>query len=193
MEEQKNPEYNDNDPDVWVVANLVVSTVAMFAQLACLKLQAKQNATSGLGNPHTMLVFEKLQDSIQTAVQHVEGLIRVLSRAGGDDVEPLRADFRFGAGRAYFDPQTFDRYRELVSQIALDASHVSTWTLQMIRVDPNFAATIAASIAAQCGSVQERINALFIGQHSNESVLEECLSMLRTFNNMLGQLERSRN
>jgi hypothetical protein len=115
----------------------------------------------------------------------------MLSRAGADgaDVEPLRADFRFGAGRAYFDMPTFDSYQQLVAQIALDAGNISTWTLQMIRVDSAFAATLAGRIAAQCGNVQERINGLYSGHRTNESVLEDCLSMLRTFESMLAQLE----
>ena len=83
---------------------------------------------------------------------------------------------------------TFDSYQQLVAQIALDAGNISTWTLQM-SVDSDFAAILAGRIAAQCGNVQERINGLFSGHHTNESVLEDCRSMLRTFETTLAKLE----
>lgn len=184
---------NDSDPDIWGVVNLVVSTVSMFAQLAGLHFQTRQQVPSGLGNPATLMAFDKLREAILTAIQHVELLIRLLSRAHGDDVDPLRADFRFGSSCAIFDTATFGRYRELVAQISLDAAQISTWTLQMIQFDANFAATLANNINIEIANVHGRINGLFSNHHTNEGVLDECLFTLRTFSTILGKLEGHRN
>jgi hypothetical protein len=197
MEVRKNLS-NDSDPDPWGAVGLVVMTVSMFAQLAGLKMMAQQLAAqqhvrSGLSNPATLTAFDQLRDAIQAAIQHVGELIRLLQRAHGDDVDPLRAEFRFGSSRAYFDTSTFSRYQELVSQIGLDAAHVSRWTLHMIAIDASFAVMLGNYINTEVTNVHDRINGIFSTPHTNEGVLDECILMLRTFSTILDRFESSRN
>ena len=159
---------NDSDPDIWGVVNLVVCTISMFAQLASVTLQAQSNRQArGL----TSAAFDTLRVSIQTAIQHVETLMRLLSRAHGDGVGPLQADFRFGSSPTYFDQDTFRGYQGLVGQIALDAGAISTWTLHIIHSEPGLAEALASNLIAEVTNVQGRINGMFLADRTNESVL----------------------
>lgn len=178
------------DPDIWGALNLVVSTVAMFAQLAALKAPAPPK---GLGQHSSSVAYEKIRDELETAIRNCEKLVRVLSDASGDSGNPLEAVFGFGTSRTFFPPSSFQRYGELVSQIGLNAGAINLWTLSLIKHDPGFAAQIGDAIMTETNNVQLRINNLFTKQRTNQEVLDECLLMLRSFSRLLGGLDRHRN
>src|SRR5215213_3201621 len=99
---------NPIDPDVWTVMSLLVSTVSMVAQLAGLKTG---KTPKGLSDQSTSLTLEKIRDELESAIRNAEKLIRILSNASGDGVQPLSAPFRFGKSQAFMDMTDFRRYQ----------------------------------------------------------------------------------
>jgi hypothetical protein len=189
-EEQVSDRQEAIDPDVWTVLSLVVNTVAMVAQLAGLRGNA---APKGLNFHSTGIAYEKIRDELENAIRNCEKLIRILSGARGETLPPLDAPFRFGQSRTFLPISDFRRYSELIQQIALNAGNLSVWTLNLIQNDPGFAEEIGNRIMMEAGNVQQRINDLFQKSLTNQDVFDECLLMLRTFNQLLGRFELRRN
>jgi hypothetical protein len=184
-------ETTQEDPDPFTVVALVVAGVSMFAQLAQLGLQYKQSAGAPTIQANSRQTFEALQRQIENAGKNVERLIRKLNQQTRS--RPLESEFRFGAAQAFFGPIEFQSYRELVAQIALDAGQISTWTLTLIQIDPNFAAAIGNQILSNMADVQMRINRIFKDAPTNEAVLEEALFMYKTFLQILDRFDREGN
>ena len=176
------------DPDIWTVLNLVISGVTMFAQLASLKFQV--GATSTLPSD-AITPYEKLRDAVGDALRNVEKLIRILGHV--ENPEILNGRFRFGENAAYLTSARFSQYQQLVMQIALDAGHVSSWTLHLVGHNPATAKMLSDKITDRLGRVSDRINAIYRSDPSNEQVLEDCLMMYRVFSDILSEVDRLRN
>jgi hypothetical protein len=178
------------DPDIWTVLTLLVAAVSMVAQLAGLRAGQRPK---GLRDRNTSLSYEKMRDELELAIRNAERLIRLLQKSSGEPVDPLGEEFTFGASRMLALAPDLQRYRELTQQIALNAGNLSTWTLNLIQIDSGFAEENGNRIMIDAGNVQQRINSLFRERHTNQEVLDECLLLLRSFNQLLGNLDQHRN
>lgn len=178
------------DPDVWTVLSLLVSTVAMFAQLAQLK---SSEPVRGLSNHSTSVAHEQIREELNAASRSCEKLIRLLSKSSGTNGHPLVAAFEFGYSQTFFAKPEFERYKALVTDIANRAGNLSLWTLHLIEIDPGFAAEVGNRIVVEIGSIQQRVNRLFRDRPTNEEVLDECLQMLKAFSLLLDRLEQGQN
>ena len=185
---RKNEHYSDPDP--WTVISTVICAVSMVAQLAALAMQPKQASHHTLESPGQTAI-DRLRDALHTAVHHVESLIRLFARAQSPG--PLGNLFRFGETRMFLNYADFNEYKRLASEVALDVSHISSWTLILIQLDPNLASVLGWTMFGEVSDIKIEINSLHSERHTNEEVLETCLRLLRGFGKIIADLKPKMN
>lgn len=177
------------DPDPWTVISVAISAVAMFAQLASLRLQ-KIEGSLELSSPSSVTGYENLRDAVENAERDISKIIRILATSKED---VLKRKFLFGESELWLDPAYFGEYQRTVGQLSLHAGMISSWTLQLVSMDATLVQGLKQALLARVENVVHRINSLHTGSRTNESVLDECLFLMREFIKILSGIDKARN
>ncbi len=177
------------DPDPWTIVSVVINGVAMFAQLATLKIAAKAGPAK---QPRHQLY--ELKNCVEEGIKFTERLVKLLgsmkTSEGGNANDGL---FEFGEVTAYLDREEFSRYINIISQLHLTSSEINSHVVMLVLQHPNTAIEIGSAISNENKNISKTINDFYRARPSIDEVLSECLRMMRSFERILSVIEGNSN
>ena len=87
------------------------------------------------------------------------------------------------------DRKDFATFKQIAGQLIANLGSVSNYSLMMMESYPEHAQKIGIELNREVGDFARRMNSFMSGEMSNGAIIDECLILLRTFENILGRME----
>ncbi|MBO0142275.1 hypothetical protein JZX87_13995 [Agrobacterium sp. Ap1] len=174
------------DPDPWTIINTAACVVASFAAIAqAIKMYMpnKLGTAAPLPNAHV----DQLEDGLKEGADAITRLIRILSRKDVQDKPVLSRLFSFGTSPMLLTPQENIEFNTLFGRFIQSLIKVQGSANAILVFHPDLAQTLGLATLEEFNDLPGEINGFFLGQSTNGEVLDRCLQLLRSFEQILGR------
>lgn len=182
------------DPDPFIIINMVIAAVAALGTIGqayvafiAYKRPDPVQATSDRHNGIEDLLRRQLID----AIFETESLIRFLARLGSFHEPVLEAEFKYGNTQLLLARDEFDNFARLSDRLSKTAGFIQSSVLSLLRYHPQRAEELGAIMGLEGLSAVDRVNQYYRGQLTTGQVLESALEMLKSYQMLLGRMDRA--